>query len=172
MPYFLNQKSWLQRAFFIFDIFFVLLSFENSFNLTRCLPLIPYTNTNNIQMSKKITLVEDDEDSSLMLSKVLSDAGYTVESFPGGNSIVENRFSVPDMFILDNFMPAIHGIALCKYLKLQDITKSIPVIIISANKQIQQKATNAGAACFLGKPFHSNDLLNVVEIILRDNTGK
>jgi len=119
-------------------------------------------------MAKKITVVEDDEDASLMLSKVLSDAGYTVESFAEGSSIVENRFAVPDMFILDNFMPAIHGIALCKYLKLQAITKSIPVIIISANKQIQQKATNAGAVFFLGKPFHSHDLLNLVEIVLGD----
>lgn len=116
-------------------------------------------------MSKKITLVEDDEDSSLMLQKVLSNAGYIVESLPEGTSIVGNNFSVPDMFILDNFMPTIHGIALCKYLKLQAMTKSIPVIIISANKQIQQKATAAGAAFFLGKPFHINELLKVVEAV-------
>lgn len=117
------------------------------------------------RMSKKITLVEDDVDAALMLTRILSDAGYSVDSLNEGTSIVEQKFSPPDMFILDNFMPTIHGVALCKYLKLQSNTKSIPVIIISANQQLQNKAREAGATIFLGKPFHTEQLLKLVEEI-------
>jgi DNA-binding response OmpR family regulator len=116
-------------------------------------------------MSKKITLVEDDVDASTMLTKLLSNAGYDVHSLHEGTSLVEHDFSLPDLFIFDNFMPTIHGVALCKYLKLQANTKSIPVIIISANQQLKLKAQNAGAAFFLGKPFHTKDLLDLVDSI-------
>jgi DNA-binding response OmpR family regulator len=113
-------------------------------------------------MQKKITLVEDDGDASLMIHKVLKDAGFEVNRFPEGTSLVSGDYDLPDMFILDNFMPIIHGIALCKFLRLREETKSIPVIIISANKQLKKKAEEAGATFFLGKPFHSHELLEFV----------
>ncbi len=116
-------------------------------------------------MFKKITLVEDDSDCSIILNKVLSNAGYEVNTLSEGKSIVENNFSLPDIFILDNFMPMIQGIALCKFLKLQARTKSIPVIIISSNNQLKQNASEAGATSFLGKPFHTRDLLTTIDAI-------
>lgn len=122
-------------------------------------------------MSKTITLVEDDVDAAMMLTKLLSNAGYVVNSLNEGTSLVERDFSLPDLFILDNFMPTIHGVALCKYLKLQASTKSIPVIIISANQQLKNKAKDAGAVCFLGKPFHTKELLKLVDSVFSDDTA-
>jgi DNA-binding response OmpR family regulator len=119
-------------------------------------------------MGKKITLVEDDRDASLMIHKLLSDAGFDVETFNEGTPLVENDYPPPDMFILDNFMPTIHGIALCKFLKLKKETRSIPVIIISANQQLKNKAEEAGATFFLGKPFHSYELLKFVNDVLHE----
>jgi DNA-binding response OmpR family regulator len=116
-------------------------------------------------MSKKILLVEDDVDASLMLTKMLSNAGYTVSALSEGTPLVERDFPVPDMFILDNFTPTIHGVALCRHLKLQSKTKSIPVIIISANQQLKNIAIDAGATTFLGKPFHTVQLLKLIDEI-------
>src|SRR5688500_15716124 len=116
-------------------------------------------------MSKRITLVEDDVDAAMMLTKLLSNAGYSVNSLHEGTSLVERDFLLPDLFILDNFMPTIHGVALCKYLKLRASTRSIPVIIISANQQLKNKAHDAGAASFLGKPFHTKELLALVNSV-------
>lgn len=116
-------------------------------------------------MSKKILLVEDEVDATLMLTKMLSNAGYTVDVLPEGTSLVGRDFPLPDMFILDNFMPTIHGVALCKYLKLQSKTKSIPIIIISANQHLKSKAADAGATRFLAKPFHTAQLLKLVDEI-------
>jgi|SRR5688572_15118421 DNA-binding response OmpR family regulator len=116
-------------------------------------------------MSKRITLVEDDVDAAMMLTKLLSNAGYSVTSLHEGTSLVARDFSLPDLFILDNFMPTIHGVALCKYFKLRANTKRIPVIIISANRQLKNRAQDAGATSFLGKPFHAKELLALVESI-------
>lgn len=113
-------------------------------------------------MSKKILLIEDDADFCFILKNVLTKAGYTVGSLHEGKSIVERDFLLPDMFILDNYIPTIDGIALCKYLKLQAKTKDIPVIIVSGNHQIKHKANKAGAAVFLGKPFRADELLKLI----------
>lgn len=119
-------------------------------------------------MSKKILIIEDDVDAAEMLKNLLSNAGYVVNALHEGTSLVNQNFPLPDMFILDNFMPTIHGLALCKFLKLQTRTKSIPVIIISGNKQLKRKAVAAGAASFLGKPFHMKELLKSVDKIFSE----
>jgi DNA-binding response OmpR family regulator len=122
-------------------------------------------------MRKKVTLVEDDGDALIMIEKVLSEAGFEVDTYSEGTPLVEKNFGLPDVFILDNFMPTIHGIALCKFLKLKEETRSIPVIIISANKQLKHKAEAAGAALFLGKPFHSQELLTLVNTVLSQHSA-
>ena len=111
---------------------------------------------------KKILLVEDDRDASDIIQNHFSKAGYAVESFTEGRLIVERRFERPDVFIFDNGLPVIDGIALCKYLKLQDDLSNIPVLIISGNYEVQLKAAKAGAAMFLPKPFSLHEMLSIV----------
>ncbi|MBL0743936.1 response regulator [Chryseolinea lacunae] len=117
---------------------------------------------------KKIMLIEDDPDSQGMLKSILLQAGYAVDTTEG-TAIVAENYALPDVFVLDNFMPAIHGVALCKFLKLKEHTRSIPVVIMSGDPEVQRKAENAGAALFLRKPFHRQDLLDCIEAVL--NTG-
>lgn len=116
-------------------------------------------------MSKKIILVEDDADAADLLTNVFIKAGYTVHSLNGGRAIVDRQFSVPDVFVLDNTMPTIDGIAICKYLKLQEDTKDIPIIMISGNHQIKAKAAKAGADFFLPKPFQTQELLKIISVL-------
>lgn len=118
-------------------------------------------------MSKRILLVEDDSDSSLILKNILTKAGYIVDCRVDGSSIVERDFLLPDVFILDNSMPTIDGIALCKYLKLKPDTKDIPVIMISGNHQIKSKAMRAGVTLFLGKPLQSEELVKFIPTLFK-----
>lgn len=115
---------------------------------------------------RSIVLVEDDSDACAILTAILTDQGYAVESMPEGKMLVEPTMRLPDLYILDNSIPTIEGIALCKYLKLQPIAKQIPVLIMSADHSIMRKAYMAGAASFLPKPFDSEDLLQQVQILL------
>lgn len=117
-------------------------------------------------MLKKILLVEDDLDTCSILKSALSRAGFEVETFHEGKAIVEQQFMLPDVFILDNTMPTIDGIALCKYLRLQANTKNIPIVIISGNHLLEMKAVNAGANCFLPKPLTSESVVSALHQVL------
>lgn len=113
-------------------------------------------------MAKKILIAEDDKDILFILDMILNDAGYSVEPLPEGSSIVERKKDWPDLFILDKHMPTIDGLALCKYLKLKEETKDIPIIMISSYHKLKKKAREAGVDDFLEKPFHLKDLLKTV----------
>lgn len=120
-------------------------------------------------MARKITLVEDDIDAAVVLEKILLKAGYAVNVLPEGRAIVETGYQYPDMFILDNYMPTIHGIALCKYLKLKPETSKIPIIIISGEPLVGKKAVAAGASSFLSKPFDADKLIAEVQLLFENH---
>jgi DNA-binding response OmpR family regulator len=114
-------------------------------------------------MQKRILVAEDDKDILLILNMMLNNAGYDVEPLPDGMSIVSGKKNWPDLFILDKDMPSIDGLAICKYLKLHDETRHIPIIMISAFHYLKQKAKDAGVDEFIEKPFGVRELLNTVE---------
>src|SRR5687767_9450475 len=114
-------------------------------------------------MVKKILLAEDDPDIRFILKTVLSDAGYEVVLLPEGHTIVEGRQEWPDLFILDKSLPVIDGMALSKYLKIKEDTRDIPIILLSSNHKLKNKAKHAGVDAFIEKPFDLKLLLNTVE---------
>jgi DNA-binding response OmpR family regulator len=114
-------------------------------------------------MTKKILVAEDDKDILFILDMILNDAGYKVEPLPEGTSIVHDRKDWPDLFILDKDLPSIDGLAICKYLKLNDETKNIPIIMISCFHYLKNKAKEAGVDEFIEKPFELKQLLSTVE---------
>jgi DNA-binding response OmpR family regulator len=113
-------------------------------------------------LMKKIVVAEDDQDILFILEMILNDAGYKVEALSDGRSIVAGQKEWPDLFILDKDMPAIDGIAICKYLRLNDQTKEIPIIMISAYHKLKAKAASAGVNDFIEKPFDLKTLLSTV----------
>jgi DNA-binding response OmpR family regulator len=67
-----------------------------------------------------------------------------------------------DLFILDNKMPDIDGVDVCRHLKTQAATRDVPVIMISAARSSLSHARAAGADDFLEKPFQMHELLTLV----------
>jgi two-component system, OmpR family, phosphate regulon response regulator PhoB len=111
---------------------------------------------------KKIIVAEDDQDILFILDIILNDAGYKVEALTEGTSIVNGKKEWPDLFILDKDLPTIDGFTICKYLRLNEKTKNIPIIVISAYHKLKQKAIAAGANDFVEKPFDLKILFDVV----------
>jgi len=122
-------------------------------------------------VGKKVLIAEDDKDILFILNLVLKDAGYTVEPLIEGSSIVARTKDWPDLFIIDQNMPLIDGLALCKFLRLKEETKNIPIIMISCFHKLKRRAREVGVDDFIEKPFHVKDLLLTVEkyIALHDN---
>jgi DNA-binding response OmpR family regulator len=111
---------------------------------------------------KKVLIAEDDKDILFILDMVLKDAGYAVEPLTEGSSIVARTEDWPDLFIIDQNMPFIDGIALCKFLRLKEETKNIPIIMISCFHKLKGKARKVGVDDFIEKPFHLKELLRTV----------
>ena len=112
---------------------------------------------------KNILIVEHNQDLLFLLTDVLTKAGFEVTGFVDAKPIMNGRISLPDVFILDAEAKPIDGLAICKYLRLKDLTKQIPVIIISSNHGIEKKAADAGTNSVLRKPFEVQQLLEVIE---------
>lgn len=113
-------------------------------------------------MKKKILVADDNKDIVIALSMMLEDAGYEVRSISNEQivQVVENY--LPDLLLLDILMVDIDGRNICKYLKNQQLTKHIPVIMVSANRNTEKIAHEAGANDFITKPFDMDELLGKV----------
>ncbi len=107
-------------------------------------------------------LVVDDEPHIVNLVKLSLDGDdYKVQ---GAYSAREAKTTmeqfVPDIMILDIMMPGVNGYDLCKELKEKEKTSNIPIVILSAKTQIQDKlqAVEVGADDYITKPFDPIEL--------------
>lgn len=115
-------------------------------------------------MVKTILICDDDKGILEVSSAVLESSGYKVLAF----SSFDNFFNIlkqekPDLLLIDLWMPKIGGEKIIKRLKVDKKTKHIPVIIISASRELSQISKTTGANGFLGKPFDIDDLLSIVK---------
>lgn len=114
-------------------------------------------------MKKRILITDDDEGVQDIFKLIFERAGYEVEVFGEALPILENKYQPPDLFVLDRQLSGHDGLKVCKFLKSQNSTRDIPVIIVSATPGIGKLAQEAGANDFIEKPFQIKDLLGVVE---------
>ena len=120
---------------------------------------------NNI--SKKIIIFDDDEDILSICSYILEEQGWEVHTFTDCNNIIEKVSGiVPDVILMDNWIPDAGGIIATQTLKKDDELKKIPVIYFSANSDIQLLADHAGAETYLAKPFDLEELERVIGTVL------
>jgi len=112
---------------------------------------------------KKKILVADDNPAILDALKImLEEEGYAVETTVDGATALDMKGRLPDLLLLDIWMSGIDGRDICKHLKKTTATKHIPVIMVSATKDIEQIAKDSGANDFISKPFQMEHLLAIV----------
>ena len=104
-------------------------------------------------MPKRIIVVDDDEDTLQIISYVLIEAGY--EIIPANDIVSFNRIGDlhADLILLDDWLTDGYGSQLCLQLKNDPKTCHIPVILFSANDNIEQNALACRADDFIAKPF-------------------
>jgi len=115
-------------------------------------------------MSKKVLIVDDEESILDAVSLILEDEGYTVKAIFKGDEVYDKVDSFkPDVILLDVLMSGKDGRSICKNLKSNDKTKSIPVIMISAHPSAVENIKEYMADDFLAKPFKVDELLEILE---------
>ncbi len=122
------------------------------------------------KMSRTILLVEDEAPIRDMLSFVLEQAGFTVEEaedYDVGLDKIKEPY--PDLILLDWMLPGGSGVQLAKKLKQHDIAKDIPVIMLTARSEEDDKirGLEAGADDYVTKPFSPKELLARIKAVMR-----
>lgn len=111
-------------------------------------------------------MIADDDAGIVDAVEMLLDyKGYRVTTATE-NTLQRITEELPDVLLLDIWMSGEDGIEVCRSLKSNPITRKIPIIMISASKDIEKSALTAGADDFLAKPFEMNVLLDKIERFL------
>lgn len=118
-------------------------------------------------MSKLIYAADDEENIRELIKMFLEDAGYKVQIFPDGDSLLEIFAEIPaDMVILDVMMPGRDGIKICD--ELRKISK-VPIIILTAKDTEFDfiRGITVGSDDYIIKPFRPTMLLMKIKSIFR-----
>ena len=121
-------------------------------------------------MNKPKILVVDDEQLNVELFEgILSKEYDVVTALSGVEALVKVEKTFPDIILLDIMMPDMNGYAVCKQLKSNTKTMSIPVVMVTALKEKEDKikALEAGADDFLSKPVDIYELGARVKSLIR-----
>lgn len=125
-----------------------------------------------VNMSKKILIVENGDDWRRLLAFVIQHSGFEViEATTGPKAIDQAMAANPDLILLDLSLPEMSGIEVIKQLRMDLVTKNIPVVIETAygDETSVRQAIKAGAREVLYKPFDLSDLPSIVRQNLTRN---
>ena len=121
-------------------------------------------------MSANIYIVEDEEPIITLIKYNLEKEGYKVSYSDNGNDGIKGiKNSLPDLVLLDWMLPDFSGVEICKNLKKDIKFKNIPIIILTAKGEEEDKikGLNSGADDYITKPFSFPELLARVKALLR-----
>lgn len=113
----------------------------------------------------KILIIEDNPVNRLLLKKILIHNGVDVlEAEDGEIGIELARSQIPNLILLDLQLPEIDGYAVAKTLKVDESTKHIPLIAVSANvREVDKvKAIEAGCEGFIEKPMNTRTIFEQI----------
>jgi two-component system phosphate regulon response regulator PhoB len=112
----------------------------------------------------RILVVEDNAAIVEVLELLLKDTGYEVLTTTDGHS-VERLMQEwqPDVVLLDLLLPGLQGEVICQQIKSHTTLKHIPLVLMSAHHDLQERAEQAGADGYLRKPFSIDILTGTIE---------
>ncbi|KKO18207.1 MAG: hypothetical protein DCC43_05005 [Candidatus Brocadia sp.] len=131
---------------------------------------------NGENMSKPKILIADDIKQNVKLLRVILAASEydVVEAYDGEEALAKAKGEHPDLILLDVMMPKMTGYEVCQKLRADEITKNIPIVMITALHEMDDriKGIEAGADDFISKPFNKAELLARIKSLLRMRPGK
>jgi CheY-like chemotaxis protein len=118
-------------------------------------------------MNKRVLILDDDPDILQICSIVLKKKGFDVSTLNTSSQVIDQvKTYLPDVILMDNWIPGPGGIEATRMLKLAPETHDIPVIFFSANSNVTQLAREAQADYFLQKPFDITELEAIVQMAI------
>ncbi len=117
-----------------------------------------------------VLIVEDDKDILNLLSYTIENQGYrTLQARKGEEGLNLVRMQQPNLIVLDLMLPGMDGIAVCRELKSKAETSNIPVIMLTAKGEENDRilGLETGADDYVVKPFSPRELVLRLEAVMR-----
>jgi two-component system phosphate regulon response regulator PhoB len=121
----------------------------------------------------RVLVVDDDLDINETLREALKISGYEpVGVFDGAAALAEVDRRCPDLVLLDQMLPGIDGVEVCRRLRERPDTKRVPIVFLTARggEQARISGLALGADDYVVKPFSMPELLLRIRAILRRAT--
>lgn len=118
----------------------------------------------------KVLIVDDNKENLDLVTYFLKPQNYQLLTAGDGETALELvTRETPDIILLDIMLPKMSGFEVCEKIKKNPATRFIPIVMITALKELKDKirALEAGADDFISKPFENVELLTRVKSLLR-----
>lgn len=116
--------------------------------------------------SKKILLVDDDKILLKMLTRSLTNAGYTVAQVANGKDAISiSKDWRPDLIILDIMMPGMDGMEAARLINSHSATQGIPIIFLSSlvSKKEERDSSPKWGSSYMAKPYSQEEMLQEIK---------
>jgi two-component system phosphate regulon response regulator PhoB len=117
-----------------------------------------------------IFVVEDEEDIARLISHNLQAAGFEVQSFVSGASLLSEALrEMPALFLLDVMLPGTDGFELCRHIRQTPALAATPIIFLTAktSEADRVKGLELGGDDYITKPFSPRELVARIRTVLR-----
>ena len=113
-------------------------------------------------------MVEDNADNRLTTRAILGEQYDLVDAIDGEDGLEKARLEIPDLILLDFYLPKMNGFKVIKLLKENENTKYIPVIAVTARamKNDREEILEAGCDGYVSKPIDADLLLEEIGKLL------
>jgi CheY-like chemotaxis protein len=119
-----------------------------------------------------VLLVEDAAVISRMVSYRLEKSGFEVLAAPDGEAALALLATVvPDVILLDMSLSGMDGAELCRILKADERSRSIPVILFTASAHRDELLVRTGADAVIGKPYEPGEMIETIRRHARSGKG-
>jgi DNA-binding response OmpR family regulator len=123
-----------------------------------------------------VLVVEDDPDLNEMLGAYVRIAGFRCNSaMDGGSALRLAKEPATSLVLLDIMLPDIDGLEVCRQLKNDAGTRTIPIVLLTAldRDEYRQRGRECGACAYITKPFDPERLIHTMQtLVARNGDGR
>ena len=129
----------------------------------------PVSSRSVVKGMHTVLVVEDSVAQREMIKTLLEGSGLSVTAVSNGFDALKHiQGDPPDLILLDIVMPEMNGYEVCRRIKSDDTTKSLPVVMCSAKGEEFDRywGMKQGADAYIAKPFQPTELVGTVKLLL------